>query len=128
MRTDLAHALRSLRESRGLTQAQVAKHLELTRPAISKLEVGKSTTTVDVLDRWAALFQRRVVLVREQPDLVEDLSTLNPHHLDLVRKLVVLLPRLDPANIVSLWALVEAWEKSNSSADSQLQTQERARA
>ena len=53
----LAHNLRYLRESRGLTQAQVSKLAGIPRPTWANLESGEANPTLAVLVRVAAALQ-----------------------------------------------------------------------
>ncbi len=46
--------LRTLREARGLTQAEVARKAGLTQPSISKYETGKREVTLGTAMRLAA--------------------------------------------------------------------------
>lgn len=64
----LEEALLALRESRGLTQAQVAKLLGISQPAVAKLEAGARNVKLATLCRYAEALgaQLRVELVRRR--------------------------------------------------------------
>jgi XRE family transcriptional regulator, regulator of sulfur utilization len=53
----LARNVRSLREARAMTQAQMAKLAELPRATWAHLESGTANPTLSVLDRVASAFQ-----------------------------------------------------------------------
>ena len=53
----LGRNVRTLRESRGLTQAQMAKLAELPRATWTNIESGAANPTLAVLDRVASAFQ-----------------------------------------------------------------------
>ena len=55
--TRLGRNVRTLREGRGLTQAQMAKLAELPRATWANLESGAANPTLAVLDRVASAFQ-----------------------------------------------------------------------
>lgn len=47
----LAAQLRALRESRGLSQAELARRIGSTQPAVARLEAGGVAPTIDTLER-----------------------------------------------------------------------------
>ncbi|MFF3405734.1 helix-turn-helix transcriptional regulator [Streptomyces sp. NPDC002742] len=47
------HRLKSARLDMGLTQAQLAKKLDVTRETIYRWETGKEVPTLSNLSRWA---------------------------------------------------------------------------
>lgn len=47
----LAAQLRELRESRGLSQAELARRIGSTQPAVARLEAGGVAPTIDTLER-----------------------------------------------------------------------------
>lgn len=55
--TRLGRNVRTLREARGLTQAQMAKLAELPRATWTNMESGAANPTLTVLDRVATAFQ-----------------------------------------------------------------------
>lgn len=52
----IAHRLRIAREQAGLSQGQVARLMELHRPAISELEAGRRRVAADELAKLADLY------------------------------------------------------------------------
>jgi len=52
----LAKRLRAAREALGLTQAAVAKELELHRPAISEIEAGRRSVSSEELSEFSRLY------------------------------------------------------------------------
>ena len=55
---DIGARLRSARETLGLTQSDVAEHLEVPRTAIVAIEAGTRRVTAAELDRLASLYRR----------------------------------------------------------------------
>jgi DNA-binding XRE family transcriptional regulator len=49
---------RALRVANGLTQATIAKELDVARPQVSRYESGKRTPRAEVAERYAALLDR----------------------------------------------------------------------
>lgn len=109
---ELGGRLRAAREAAGLTQAEVAEHLALSRPTISQIESGNRTVTALELDRLAALFGREIrdllgkeiapgtglaALFRSAPDLVreEDLAQALRDGIRLSKELARLEEMLD---------------------------------
>ena len=69
--TPIRIRLKEVRESRGLTQVELAKLAGVGRPAISNIENGKtSAIDFDVLERLATALQvNAAVLVVHDPDV-----------------------------------------------------------
>ncbi len=57
---DVARAVRSLRNARGLSQRQLAARMSVPRTYISKIENGKAMPTLSSLDRLATALEARV--------------------------------------------------------------------
>ncbi|HEY3491494.1 MAG TPA: XRE family transcriptional regulator, partial [Solirubrobacterales bacterium] len=57
---ELACRLREARESSGLTQDDVARHLDLSRPSIAQIELGNRTVSSLELDRLSHLYGRDI--------------------------------------------------------------------
>lgn len=57
-REELARRLRVAREAGGLTQEDVAQHLEVSRPTVAQMELGNRAVTSLELDRLARLYGR----------------------------------------------------------------------
>jgi transcriptional regulator with XRE-family HTH domain len=54
--TELAERLRKAREQAGLSQGQVAKKLEYSRPTISEIEAGRRKVSAHELTRFAEMY------------------------------------------------------------------------
>lgn len=54
--TNIGEALKSLRESSGFTQANIASFLKVDQSYISKYESGERSISVDMLEKLAILF------------------------------------------------------------------------
>lgn len=57
---ELGRRLRSAREALGMTQEDVALHLQLSRPTIAQIEGGRRAVSSLELDQFAALFGRDI--------------------------------------------------------------------
>jgi Zn-dependent peptidase ImmA (M78 family)/transcriptional regulator with XRE-family HTH domain len=57
-RQELGRRLRVAREARGLTQEEVAEHLDVSRPTVAQMELGNRAVTSLELDRLARLYGR----------------------------------------------------------------------
>lgn len=57
---ELGRRLRAAREALGMTQEQIALHLQLSRPTIAQIEAGNRAVSSLELDRLAALFGRDI--------------------------------------------------------------------
>lgn len=84
---ELANRLRRAREASGLTQAEVAAHLTVSRPTVAEIEAGRRGVSGLELDRLAYLFGRDIreflrssfdvedalsAVLRAAPELAED--------------------------------------------------------
>ena len=49
--SDLGQAIGEIREARGVTQADLSEHLDVSRTWLAKLERGRTTKMVDLLVR-----------------------------------------------------------------------------
>lgn len=54
--TELADRIRKAREQAGLSQGQVAKRLEYSRPTISEIEAGRRKVSAQELQRFAEMY------------------------------------------------------------------------
>jgi transcriptional regulator with XRE-family HTH domain len=52
----IAARLRAAREAAGLSQGQVAKELDLHRPAVSEIEAGRRSVSAEELTEFARLY------------------------------------------------------------------------
>lgn len=55
----MGEALRLLRIFNGYKSAELAKKLELSQSYVSELENGKKQPTMEVLDKYAKVFERK---------------------------------------------------------------------
>ncbi len=69
-----ASRLREARKMAGLTQGQVAKHMNLHRPTISQIEAGTRSVTVQELTTFAELYEVDVAWLAG-----EGAEKLDPH-------------------------------------------------
>ncbi len=66
--------IKSLRESSGLTQSNVANYLKVDQSLVSMVEKGKRSLTSDMLDKLAALFGVQVSAFEESDTTAKPLS------------------------------------------------------
>jgi transcriptional regulator with XRE-family HTH domain len=77
-RVEVAHRLRSARETLGLTQEDVASALGIPRTSVIAMEAGKRNVTALEIRRLARLYQREVAwLLGEGPETIEEGSAEN---------------------------------------------------
>ncbi len=68
-RRALSARLREARKLSGLSQGQVAKHMEMHRPTVTEIEAGNRKVSADELSRFAALYDVSIAyLAGEGPD------------------------------------------------------------
>jgi len=99
-REKIATRVRLAREMAGLSQAQVAKFIEIPRPSVTEIESGKRRVSADELTQLAKLFDVSVGwLVDENPESVDssdpriqlaarELNQMKPDDLDRLLKLI----------------------------------------
>jgi ribosome-binding protein aMBF1 (putative translation factor) len=58
----LAHRIREMRESKGLSQAEVAAQIGTKQPSIARIERGLTLPRLDMLQKLARVFGMRVVI------------------------------------------------------------------
>ena len=76
-RNQIAARLRQLRESLGLTQAEVAANLGVHRPTVSEIEAGRRGVTAEELYKLAALYGAAVSeILAESPATADDSAEL----------------------------------------------------
>lgn len=61
-RSVIGEAIRNLRESRGLTQQQLAERMKISRTTISKIESGKFNLSIDYLSKFAFFLDFEIIL------------------------------------------------------------------
>jgi len=127
----LRQQLVDLRRAQGMTQRDVAEALELDQSTIANLERGRRTPGLLVLVDLLRLYRARlsVVVEGEDPALhsldpterelvlaARRVRALHPGREDLALRIARRLEGLDEAHVVTLRALVTAWEQVCSSA------------
>jgi HTH-type transcriptional regulator/antitoxin HipB len=64
---ELGEQLRALRAAQQLSQAELARRMGSTQPAIARLEAGRVAPSLDTLDRAAAALGVELVITFQQP-------------------------------------------------------------
>jgi HTH-type transcriptional regulator / antitoxin HipB len=64
---ELGEQLRALREAQHLSQAELARRMGSTQPAIARLEAGRVAPSLDTLDRAAAALGVELVVTFQHP-------------------------------------------------------------
>ncbi len=103
IRAAIAERLRAAREGAGLSQAQVAKMLDLKRPAISEIEAGRRKVSAEELSRLAKIYDVSISwLTKDKPELPDpavelaarELAKLKRDDMDSVLKLLRTLRKM----------------------------------
>ena len=94
--------LRAAREMAGLSQAQVAKKLELHRPSVSEMEAGRRKVTADELSRLAKIYAVSISWLACSEE-----ENSRPE-MDRIRLAARQLEKLKPADIDGLLQLLRA--------------------
>lgn len=106
--TDLGARLRSLRQSRKLTQQQIATACNVGRSQIGNIEGGDSLPGVDVLLKWVEACGADVAFVSEKQDpLAARALELPERDRDLLRDIADVLPSLHPLRRADLEAAIQ---------------------
>lgn len=63
-RLRLAHELRTIRQSRKMTQAQVAERAQMPQSVIARIESGTHSFSITTLHKIARVFDKQVGLVK----------------------------------------------------------------
>jgi transcriptional regulator with XRE-family HTH domain len=63
---ELGAQVRSLREQRGWTQAELARRVGITKSAVARLETGRTSATLPELDLIARVLQARLSIALTQ--------------------------------------------------------------
>lgn len=109
-------ALIAWRAKRGLKQADAATAVGIDRSAYSRMENGARGLEIEEAERLADALGMRLVLVgHEQEHIATLIGLLTPQQLDLATRIVALIPRLDPADLRTLMALIDVWGGSSRS-------------
>lgn len=105
VREQIATKLRMAREAAGLTQAQVAKMLQVHRPTISEIEAGRRRVPADELTKLVEIYGVSIEWITSertsQSDPTDDrimlaarqLSRMNDKDLDRLMTLIRMLRR-----------------------------------
>jgi HTH-type transcriptional regulator / antitoxin HipB len=64
---ELGEQVRALREAQHLSQAELARRMGSTQPAVARLEAGRVAPSLDTLDRAAAALGVELVVAFQQP-------------------------------------------------------------
>lgn len=91
-----------LRKREGLSQAELAKRIGLTRSAISMYETGKREPDLETFEIFADYYNVDMNTIMGQPDKVSDLTDA-----ELDAELVSLLSELTPDEIPLVIAYVQ---------------------
>lgn len=96
MNVPIGERLRSAREMAGLTQAQVAKMMNLHRPSISEMEAGRRKVSSEELSIIAEIYGVSIAWLTSTEDKIDprielaarELSNLKPEDLERVLRLL----------------------------------------
>jgi HTH-type transcriptional regulator / antitoxin HipB len=64
---ELGEQIRALREAQHLSQAELARRMGSTQPAIARLEAGRVAPSLNTLDRAAAALGVELVITFQEP-------------------------------------------------------------
>jgi HTH-type transcriptional regulator/antitoxin HipB len=64
---ELGEQVRALREAQHLSQAELARRMGSTQPAVARMEAGRVAPSLDTLDRAAAALGVELVITFQQP-------------------------------------------------------------
>ena len=104
--------LKRLRINAGLPQQALADALGIDRSAISKIESGDRDLTILEAAKWAERCGSSLCLLGPEHEIgVRSLGELSGSRLSLGVRLVRLLHFVEQAHVVTLEALVAAWEQ-----------------
>lgn len=98
---EIGQRLKSAREGRGKTQAQIARALKMTRQNVSLIEKGDNHADLDVLESYAKLVGCPMIF---------DLGAADDAAGALLARLSRVVRNLDGAVLDTLAAMVDRWE------------------
>jgi ribosome-binding protein aMBF1 (putative translation factor) len=64
---ELGEQVRALREAHGISQAELARRMGTTQPAIARLEAGRIAPRLETLDRVASALDVTLVVAFQEP-------------------------------------------------------------
>jgi transcriptional regulator with XRE-family HTH domain len=102
----IAGRLRLAREQAGLSQAQVAKLLDLHRPTISEIEAGRRKVSAEEIAAFAKLYDVSVDW------LANATSSLDAKHADRIQLAARELSKLKPDDVNAVLTLLRTLRKS----------------
>ncbi|MGI9862874.1 helix-turn-helix transcriptional regulator [Moorella naiadis] len=114
-RLRLGARLRTLRQSRGLTQEQLAEHADLHPTYVAKIEAGMRLPSLEVLERLAAVLKVSLAAIVEAID--EDAGLLSSPDEQVAKEMEVLLRSCSKGQISlvrDFVALIKRYEVSES--------------
>src|SRR5258706_16478996 len=103
----VADRLREAREASGLSQAQVAKKLDLHRPTVTEIEAGRRKVSVQELEQFANVYGVTVEWIVTGPKsesasdakmlmAARELSKMSEGDLDRLMKMLRMLRKANP--------------------------------
>lgn len=106
----LRDLLRPMRDQAGLTQRALAVRLGVTATAISRWETGDRAIDLDTAEKWADACGVRLGVDGATP--IQHVG-LAEHDINILMRLLRLLPRLHPVAREDLEHLLDRWEQRN---------------
>lgn len=84
-----ADRIKDLREKKGITQSELARHLSVTRASVNAWEMGLSIPTIDRLIDLAQYFHVTIdYIVGLSHEQQIDVSHLNPNEMELIHQML----------------------------------------
>lgn len=76
----LGKRLKELRESKGITQQELANIMNLSQQTIGHYEVGRAKPDADTLNRFANFYRTSVDYILGRTNIKEPIETIAAHH------------------------------------------------
>lgn len=84
-----ADRIKELRENKGITQAELARHLSVTRASVNAWEMGLSVPTIDRLIDLAQYFHVTIdYIIGLSNEQQINVSHLTPNELELIHRML----------------------------------------